>query len=473
MSKNPKEVARVTAGKIVKDLLDTPRDVSLTKQEVITLLNKHIEDAYLEVTPADITSLYKALSVLLHPDKQFSAIDPRLNSYLEKEELDLTGEPFKILNRINQKHLFKNAAKNPKDGFSSFIEYFEHLMTPMEESLNRYYQPFRFLAKASYGVLSIFIGAAAFMGIIGFFLSTIVLEISKKLINFTLNLLTNNQYNIELNNYLDPHFEEYKVLFLKNYRIQAIEQCRAQQNEEEAERIQVMSDEDLYTRIINAEVEARLQELFKQNISPFASNKEALEMQIRQELTNSLMNEINDNYKQLIKNNVFINDFTRLKLISLALYRAITKPLDEVEGNKFISVILRPLQIAASPLILGATTLIGVVGAITVGLVITEVGLSFIAKVAALALLNSPLYALDLGHYTAKQIKGCLYGNENCTFMNEGPRNLLMLEWHQDKSPTRTEEPPIHIRSLFSNLKSTVPTKTNDQELPRRHSVSC
>ncbi|KTC93289.1 hypothetical protein [Legionella cincinnatiensis] len=468
MSKKPKEVARATAEKIAKDLLDTRREEPLTNQEVSTLLNKHIEDAYLDVTPADITSLYKALSVLLHPDK----LDSRLSSYLKQEELDLTGEPFKILNRINQKYLLKNAAKNPKDGFSSFIEYFDHLMKPMEESLDRYYQPFRFLAKASYGILSIFIGAAVFIGIIGFFLSAIVLDIANGLIHFTLNSLTNNQYTKELNNYLDPHFEEYKALFLKNYRIQAVELLIAQQKEHEAEQIQTMSDDDLLTQIINAEVEVKLRELF-QRINPFAPNKEALMMQIREQYTESLKNEINDNYRQLIKNRVSINDFTRLKLISVALYHAITKPLDEVEGNKLFSVILRPIQIVASPLILGATTLVGLVSAIGVGLVLTGVGVSFVAKAAALALLNTPLYALDLGQYIAKKIKGCVFGNEHSEFMNEGPRNLLMLEWYQDKSPTRTEKPPIHSGSLFANPKSGVPTKTEEQELPRRHSISC
>ncbi|KTD55799.1 hypothetical protein Lsan_3351 [Legionella santicrucis] len=473
MSKNPKEVARATAEKIAKDLLDTPREKSLTKQEVISLLNKHIEEAYQDVVPADITSLYKAFSVLLHPDKQFSAIDSRLNRYLEQEELALTGEPFKILNRINQKYLFNNAAKNPKDGFSSFIEYFDHLMKPMEESLDRYYQPFRFLAKSAYGILSILIGAAVFIGIIGFILATVVLEIANGLIHFTLNSLTNNQYTKELNDYLEPHFEEYKALFLKNYRIQAVESLIAQQKEQEAEQIQTMSDDDLFTQIINAEVETRLRELFQQHINLLTPNKDALMMQIRQQCTESLRNEINNNYKQFIKNQASINDFIRLKLISLTLYHAITKPVDEVEGNKWLSVILRPIQITASPLIIGATILVGLVGVITVGLVLTGVGLSFVAKAAALALLNTPLYALDFCHHAAKKIQGCVCANENNELMNEGPRNLLMLEWHQDKSPTRTEEPPIHSGTLFSNPKSEVSIKTNEQEPSRGYSISC
>ncbi|WP_115701487.1 hypothetical protein [Legionella sainthelensi] len=475
MSKNPKEeVARAVAEKIVKDLLDTPRQKPLTKQEVSTLINKHIEEAYQNTTPAEITSLYKAFCVLLHPDKQFSAIDSRLNDYLEQDELALTGEPFKVLNRINQKYLLKNAAKNPKDGFSSYMEYFDELMKPMEDSLNRYYQPFRFLAKAAYGMLSIFIGAAVFIGIIGFILATIVLEITNGLIHFTVNSLTNNQYTKELNDYLEPHFEKYKASFLKNYRAQEIELLIAQQKEQEAEQIQTMSDDDLFSHIIETEVETKLRELFQQHIKPFTPNTEALMMQIRQQCTESLRNEINNNYKQFIKNQASINDFTRLKLITVALYHAITKPLDQVDGNKLLSLILRPIQIAASPLILGAAILVELMSVITVGLVLTGVGLSFVAKAATLALLNTPLFVLDFSHYVAKKLQECVRPNENNELMNEGPRNLLMLEWYQDSSPKCTEKPPIHSEALFTNPKSRVPPKISEQELPTRdYSISC
>lgn len=63
---------------------------------------------------------------------------------------------------------------------------------------------------------------------------------------------------------------------------------------------------------------------------------------------------------------------------------------------------MRPIQIAASPLILGAAILVDLMSVITVGLVLTGVGLSFVAKAAALALLNTPLFVLDFSHYVAK-----------------------------------------------------------------------
>lgn len=98
-----------------------------------------------------------------------------------------------------------------------------------------------------------------------------------------------------------------------------------------------MSDDDLFSHIIETEVETKLRELFQQHIKPFTPNSEALMMQIRQQCTESLRNEINNNYKQFIKNQASINDFTRLKLITVALYHAITKPLDQVGGNKLLS----------------------------------------------------------------------------------------------------------------------------------------
>lgn len=58
--------------------------------------------------------------------------------------------------------------------------------------------------------------------------------------------------------------------------------------------------------------------------------------------------------------------------------------------------------------------------------------------------------------------------------MNEGHRNLLMLEWYQDSSPKCTEKPPIHSEALFTNPKSRVPPKISEQELPTRdYSISC
>ncbi|KTD11164.1 hypothetical protein Lgra_2130 [Legionella gratiana] len=473
MSKNPKEVARTTAEKIVKDLLDTPRENPLSKDQVIVLLTKHIDDAYREINPADITPLYKAFSVLLHPDKQFSAIDSRLNSYLEQKELELTAEPFKILNRINQKYLLKNTTKKPKDGFNNFVEYFDHLMKPMEESLERYYQPVRFLAKAAYWALSIVVVAAVIISVIGIVLSSIVLRVANGLINFTLNTLTNNQYTKEVNDYLEPNFEEYKIAFLKSIRAQVAERLQANQKEQRAEQVLEMSDDDLFDLLINEEVEAKIQVLFQQHINPFAPNQEANMEQIRKRFTESLKKETHDQYIQLIKNSAPLSDFARLKLISLALYHAITKPLAEIEGNKLLSVILRPLQIVASPFILGAAILVKLADYTVSGLALTGVTLSLVAKAGMLVLLNTPLYAWDLCRYTVRKVQECVGGNENSNeLVNGGPHSLLMLEWHHDKSPIHTEQPPLHSGTLFSKPKSELPAKNMEHGLQTGFSMS-
>lgn len=466
MSKTPKEIARETANLIVTDLLDTPREKALTKDEVIALIKNYIEGAYTKlrsegvaVSPVEINKLFKALSVFLHPDK----IDSRLSSYLVQNDLE-GAEPFKILKQIHQKQLI--AVNNPKGELNRFIEYVDQLMKSMEESLDRYHQPFRFLAKAAYWTLFIFVGIAVGVGGIGIVLSSIVLGIGKGLINFTLNSLTSNQYTKEVNDYLEPDFEKHKAEFLKNLRDKVVDNLKTQQKDSEAERILEMSDDDLFAQLIKEEVDIKIQSLFQLQMNPFVSNQETVLEQLRAQFSESLTAEINDKYKEQIKSNVSLNPFTRLKLISLALYHAITKPLDEVQGSKLLSVLLRPLQIVASPFILGAAALVELADLTVAGIALTGAALCLAAQCATLAALNTPLYALDLCRYTARKVQDCLCSNEKSDeLVNGGPKGLLMLEWHQNQSSVPTEKPPVHSGPLFTIPKSKSSTIIKEPEL--------
>ncbi len=90
-------------------------------------------------------------------------------------------------------------------------------------------------------------------------------------------------------------------------------------------------------------------------------------------------------------------NLTYFKLVAIGLFKSIFKPLSEVEGSKFLSVLLRPIRLIASPLILSLAFLTVLERYITFALFTAVAAISTAIYLASLAVLNTPLFVLDCG----------------------------------------------------------------------------
>ncbi|MGL5742837.1 MAG: hypothetical protein ACRCXC_09990 [Legionella sp.] len=439
MSQNPKQVAKETLQKIANDLVKTKREISLTREEVTTIITTHIDHAYNKVASEDKKKLYQTLSLYLHPDKEFPE-HPELYSYLG--QMEMKDEPFNILNRLN----VKNSAEVAK-GLQGFLNYLAEVRKPMKESLDRYYQPFRFLAKALYWSVYSLSVVVQVMSAIAIVFAALGKSLANGIINWSLNLFTNDQYKKELDTYADLNMEEHRKAYLKSVRESQAQIFLWLNKEEEADNIRAMSDDQLLEKLIFTEFKTKMTQIERGEIAFIEEEP--------------LMAQIKAAYEQQIKDSAVPTNLSRLKLISITLYNAITQPLDEVEGNIYTSLFLqRPLQILAAPFILGAAAAVDLSFFLVDAARLAIETISSLALLSTLMLLNTPLYAVDGLRYTANKM-GCddCISEKTEEFSNAGPRSMLMLEWHPDNSLSTTEVPPVQSKSLFGNGSQTAKKK--------------
>jgi hypothetical protein len=450
MSKDPKKVAQETLEKITNELLLEIKSgkiateegvVTVSAESVNTKLKQHLENAYSDVSVEDKTALYRALAVKLHPDK-IRGNYPEFTEHLDR--LNIIDGPFKILNRLNGKNLLNDVKKDPVKGGVSLFEYILLSISPMKERLDRYYQPLKFLANSVYWTLIALIVVAAVAGVIGLVMSEIVVSIANSLINLALKLTVNDQYNKEVQNYLESNFDEHKKAYLKTVRVTTVTVIRLVSGQEtEAERIENMSDEELYELIVTQKLQEALQ-------TSFRGVDEATE--------NELKKQIDELIKQDIIKSVDIGGFTKLRLTALSLYKSITKPFDEDNSNILLSLLLfRPLKVVISPFILGAVVTVELACYALTATVLAGVGVSALALTASLAVLNIPLFALDACRYAARKIYDCVCTKKETDELNKQTESAVLgVEWRPElsSSSSKDDEPPVHHGSLFGSPKS-------------------
>lgn len=456
MSKDPKKVAQETLEKITNELLLEIKSgniatedgvVTVTAERVMTKLEQHLENAYSDVSVENKTALYKALAVKLHPDK-IRGNYPEFTEHLDR--LNIIDGPFKILNRLNGKNLLNDVKKDPVKGGLSLFEYILLSISPMKERLDRYYQPLKFLANSVYWTLIALIVVAAVAGVIGLVMSGIVVSIANSLINLALKLTVNDQYNKEVQNYLESNFDEHKKAYLKTTRVAAVTVIRLVSGQEtEAERIENMSDEELYELIVTQKLQEALQTSFRG-------------VDVDEATENELKKQIDELIKQDIIKSVDIGGFTKLRLTALSLYKSITKPFDEDNSNILLSLLLfRPLKVVISPFILGAVVTVELARYALTATVLAGVGVSALALTASLAVLNIPLFALDACRYAARKIYDCVCTKKETDELNKQTESAVLgMEWRPElsssssKHSSKDDEPPVHHGSLFGSPKS-------------------
>lgn len=443
MSKTPQEIALAAINNIKKDLLASKR----TNEEALALIRTHIEKAYTEVSIENKTKLYKQFSLYIHPDK-FADKCHVLYSHLKAKEL--ADEPFKIVTQINTKHLYHDINNNPQSSAASLAEYLLNLISPLEEELDRYYQPAKFLTKGLYNIVKGVLIVAGFIGFVAFILSSMFLSLTDSIINKILNLITDNQYTKELHQHIMPNFEQHKKTYLQEIRENTVLFLNAMNKTQDAEHLSAMKDEDFFEQLIQQEIQQINQ---KHEINSQSELEEIREKLIKK-------------YEQRIIENATLDEVTRLKLVFMSLIKTLAKPLDESNYNKYVTLFLiKPLQFISIPVLFFTASLLVITRlAVTTAAFVGMMG-GLLSLVSTLALLNSPLYALDLARYAVNKMQGCCSHRNDLQqdLNNQGPQSLL-LDWDKNCTIATKGTPlsPLHHVSLFATAKQEGQTVVND-----------
>ena len=135
------------AKKVVIDNLNNKLQGELSHQQIVSILNETISSAYEKIGKEDESTLYRQLSLLLHPDK-IGSNDNRFVEYLVR--CNKTDVPQKTLQAIqNNKNIFNTV--RPDFLINKFIRFVKAIWTKQ----NEYPTFISFLTKTAAVVLSI------------------------------------------------------------------------------------------------------------------------------------------------------------------------------------------------------------------------------------------------------------------------------------------------------------------------------
>ena len=454
---NPaREIAARAIKEMTKELVDATNQVPLNNDEINLILKKHITSAFKEAGATNKKELYRALTLIFHPDK-FHDSNPELFTYLKAAGLSET--PFKLTCDLNKANLFNEITTNPSSSLGTVYEYLLEQLTPLFSEYERYNEPFKTIAMISSWLSLIPFILVGLVALASFLVINFIVDCASTINIGLLNIVTKNQYSSDLTAYLDSNFEEIKQSHLNALRNNAKELLLI--NEQDTSELDNMSNEALFETILNQLYDAELNK--RHQLGHIILDQHALKQ------------EVEEQYKQTILTNISVIGFIKLKFVVFSLYYSIIKPVSEHE-NKWLSLfVIKPLQIFAAPLILTTSSIIEFVRFANTALLFISIGTAFLCMVTLLALINSPLYALDLYRYSSQKINEYLSSFEaepDSNLDNElskvyenngGPKTMLRLiageQITVERKELKIENSPV--RSSHFELRNDI---TDDAE---------
>jgi hypothetical protein len=489
-TQNQRFVAMKVAENRAKCLLEALLDPELkgkteeeSKENVTKKIKSILEHTYKEFGKDYRQALYKQLLVYLHPDKilqnneetfkflqelNLSQLPAQQNiNYFEKYQLlfecELLTEKYK--EKINTKakegtilgfleHTFKAYHNNV---FNKNI-----YINSIDKEMERYpfVLPFGDLYALSYASLWI-VNAVRIIALAP--INAIIFS-CRFLVQGFLNLVTEGLYKQTVVNYLDSnkiikeaHLKEskrfYISLFLNTFKKNFDDEVKSLEAMDQIRKVDRMENYEEYMDYLALLMAAPLVKLFPIEIEQ--GKKLVIDYHI-------------------ISMSTKISSWANLNLVLVSYYKAITKPLSEIDGigYKFLSVaLIRPLQIISAFVVIPVITGIEVALLAKKAINYTLTTLLTLSNAIALAVFLAPLKAYDLVNKVVQKIKGKPKPEkaEEADIDKENTKNssaepMSKLSKKTNAPPKREPEPePVHSSSP---LKSKSAKKPGEDSMP-------
>ncbi len=455
--RTPQEIVSETINQIINELNQEEINSPLSSDSIDAILKKHISVAYEEGGEARKKEIYRALSVQLHPDK-LNRQYPKLFTYLNMK--NMTDAPFKLINELNTGNLFYKITADPMNGLGTSYAYLINKLTPLFSVYERYWQPFKFIVE----ILSWLILIPVLLGIgastLIFFITQFVVDFLEKIDLKLLNFITRSQYSTELKEYVTPQFDDLKKEHLDFIRKEGKENLI--NNNEDTRKWDEMSDDDLYELLITNECIKEISRL-GQHGDRIADH-------------NAIRLAIEEQYKQQLLDDARIIGFSKLKIVFNAFYVSLARPLSEQ------SILSKLFQFILAPLSLISASIIEFIRFANTAVLFVITGASLLGLVIPIALLNTPLYIIDLFSYVSQQIGQYFHSStaqDDSDFSyevdghNGGPKamRLLALEDGYKEDSTQYNVHNANISALSLNGCGDVSKKDTSALIKEEQSV--
>ncbi|MDI9818870.1 MULTISPECIES: hypothetical protein [unclassified Legionella] len=355
------------------------------KDDVQAIIKKHIDAAFETVEEKDKKTLYKKLSILFHPDKLQN--DPKgLYEILKKH--DMVNEPFRIISAHNEKaNALNEIASDPIRGTTALVKKLYDMSYVHLTYYKRYYQPFRALANITSWIINIPLILTGVVILIGASVTHGVITFINMIHDFSLNLLTGGKLKQTIADERNSHPEQYEKAHDQYF--EGIRQTMILQ-------IELMNEEDLEKE----QLEQKINQLNDMSLDQFRNF--FIAQQVLLEGGTCSFESFEEEHKAAILKQIQIN---KLKMVATVLFRSIFDPLPEgFFSAAFSLLIARPLTLLLSPVFLLATSAIEAAKKLNGIFILATIGVLAGIKLATLAIVNAPLYLLDLTRFIANGI---------------------------------------------------------------------
>jgi hypothetical protein len=322
--------------------------------------------------------LYLKLSEHFHPDR-FKTSHVDLFNYLNAKQLAYALQ--KALYQYKNITDFNTLVSDPLNGGVNLSISIMERFRDMGIEYKRYNQPIRALVN----IISKLIAMVIFVGVFVLFLPLILASrvffiLIDNLNDWLINLVTRQQYAIATDDYINDSETKIEI---KNQLILVLRDDMKEINPE-------LTDAEFMNQLHQQKLDEKRLKLGTEQVSEEQLAK------FNREIT-----------KELIGTVIPIIGFTKLTLVAKAIYHSVTRPLPNGAGNVLLSLTSRPLQIFAGIALLGFNSLVELsrfsIGSTSVGVF----AIAALLKIASLALLNAPLYALDAYRYGREALRKC------------------------------------------------------------------
>lgn len=393
------EIVNETLTSINQQLKSAPRaPVNEAQDAANKIIGETLHGAFIKVPAQNRKKLYYQFALALHSDK-LAKQQPEIYQHLV--ELNLQEEPMKILGAINNgtyvtSNIFNKVAADPAAGLKELLTTLYNKFSGMHAEYKRYYQPFRTLVNVFSWIINITLGAAVIVAVLYLAAVGLMLKLANWIQVGLVNLVTRGEYGENLEDEIFRETEKEENAFnlaRKNY----INNLKTGFTDNH---IIGLDEEDFIDWYINLQMS-------QQNFEDVSDWQ--LDF-IRLGLKAKLIGEIRatmhpDSFSK-------IDEFFKIKLMATTLFDIIARPLpDSISGKIVQIVVVKPLQVLSTPVLLAAAGAMQLASLTYIALLISVVVATAALKIVSLAVLNSPLYALDLVRYLGNLIQSAF---ENC-----------------------------------------------------------
>ena len=334
----------------------------------------------------------------------------------------MTDEPMKVVIEFSALNLLNDIANDPLSGVSSTTDIIMEKINPMFDEVKRYPQPFKAIGIVLSCIFFVPFVLTVLAAIMAYSLAFAFIKLADYLNTGVLNLITQSKYKVMINEHFSPHFADIKRAYLEQIRIKRREALLSEG--EETEELDNVTEENLYNLLINEKYSVELERL------------EVMDQDDSESV--DLWDKIEEQFKQKIIDDAPLFGLTKLKIVIDSLYLSVTSPLSQYQYNKWVALFLiKPLQAFSSLFIVPAASLVELARYVNIAGLIIATGLATLQLLTGLVIVNSPLYAVDLGIYIFRKINNPSNPSVETAISrseaqadkgnNNGPKTLLRL----------------------------------------------